>query len=110
MIRYVVTLIAIGSLLVTGLVYVKNLMIAKEKFENLYIAEQIANKANKAAIAKMKQEMEEVKAKVKYREEKLDEIKEANPEWCDTTLPFSFDSVCNKRSEGDVSTRSNSTQ
>ena len=52
------------------------------------------NKTNSHAVVAMKEQLNKANEEINYRKEIINEIIKNYSDWCNTELPFDFDSMC----------------
>ena len=62
------------------------------------------NATNNKAIQTMREQLNKANAEITFRKEQLNEILKNHSDWCDTELPFDFDSMYKTRKDSVPST------
>ena len=98
-------LIASVISIVLSLSYMAKFYIEKEKLkiENTELKENAIT--NKKAIDTMLKKLKEARQMEEATKEALNEIIKNNPDWCNVTLPFDFNSMCKSKDSILPSTR-----
>ena len=63
------------------------------------------NKTNSVAVINMREQLYKANEEITYRKEIINEIIKAHPDWCNTELPFDFNSMCKSKDSILPSTR-----